>query len=131
MHAILNGEGTIDNYASKNCYPLVEVINCSSLFIEAGSNEHGYVNYYAIEVHSGESGEHISEYTFKNCTSITQATIKGGFLGQYAFLGYKADRSFLRKGRYKGKVFGISQKRRTYNLLRSPLLAREMGRELE
>ena len=37
------------------CYKLVEVINNSSLNITAGYLRHGYVGYYAKEVHTGES----------------------------------------------------------------------------
>ena len=46
---------SIGNYAFEYCYTLVEVINQSSLNIEAGSEDYGEVGYYAIEVHQGES----------------------------------------------------------------------------
>ena len=44
---------TIDEYAFKGCSKLVEVINKSSLDITAGSEDNGYVAYYANEVHNG------------------------------------------------------------------------------
>ena len=46
---------SIGNQAFYNCYNLAEVINKSSLNIVAGSEDYGYVAYYAIEVHSVES----------------------------------------------------------------------------
>lgn len=46
---------SIGNYAFYLCYKLVEVINHSSLNITVGSEDHGYVAFYAIEVHNGES----------------------------------------------------------------------------
>ncbi len=45
----------IEVMAFHGCYKLVEVINKSSLNITAGSSNDGYVAYYAIEVHNGES----------------------------------------------------------------------------
>ena len=39
----------------KYCYKLVEVINKSSLDIQKGEYFNGYVAYYALEVHNGES----------------------------------------------------------------------------
>ena len=46
---------TIGYETFRYCEKLVEVINKSSLNITAGSKDNGYVAYYAIEVHSGES----------------------------------------------------------------------------
>ena len=37
------------------CNRLVEVVNHSSLNIQAGSESHGYVGYYAKDIHTGES----------------------------------------------------------------------------
>ena len=50
------GDGAyVDNGAFAGSYKLVEVINKSSLDIEKGSYFNGYVAYYALEVHNGES----------------------------------------------------------------------------
>ena len=46
---------SISSYAFTGCHKLVEVINKSSLSITAGSFSNGYVAYYAIEVHTGDS----------------------------------------------------------------------------
>lgn len=46
---------SIGNRAFFGCYGLAEVINKSSLNIIKGSSNNGYVSYYALEVHSGES----------------------------------------------------------------------------
>ena len=45
----------IDYHAFYGCDGLVEVINKSSLGIKVGSTDHGYIGYYAKEVHNGES----------------------------------------------------------------------------
>ena len=47
--------GSIGSEAFYNCYKLVEVINKSTLNITKGSSNNGYVAYYALEVHNGES----------------------------------------------------------------------------
>ena len=52
---IPNSVTSIGEDAFYNCYKLVEVIDLSSLNITAGSSSNGYVGYYAIEVHKGES----------------------------------------------------------------------------
>ena len=46
---------SIDVFAFEGCYNLVEVINRSSLNIQAGSHDYGGVARYAKEVHSGTS----------------------------------------------------------------------------
>ncbi|MBE6667251.1 MAG: leucine-rich repeat domain-containing protein [Ruminococcaceae bacterium] len=46
---------SIGRYAFHDCYTLVEVINKSELNITVGTTYYGYVGYYAIEVHEGES----------------------------------------------------------------------------
>ena len=46
---------SIGDMAFFGCHKLVEVTDNSSLNIEAGSGDYGYVGYYAIEVHTGES----------------------------------------------------------------------------
>ena len=50
-----SGVTSIDNDAFKYCYKLVEVINKSKFDIFKGSSDQGYVAYYALEVHDGES----------------------------------------------------------------------------
>lgn len=55
----------IDNGAFEECYSLVEVINHSSLEIQAGSSNYGYIASFAKEVHSGESKiDHQGDYFF-------------------------------------------------------------------
>ena len=44
----------IGDSAFSGCYRLVEIVNNSSLNITAGSNDYGYVAYYAKDVHTGE-----------------------------------------------------------------------------
>ncbi len=46
---------SIGDRAFDGCYKLVEVINHSALDIIAGSEDNGYIGYYAKEVHTGES----------------------------------------------------------------------------
>ena len=46
---------SIGDYAFDYCYKLVEVINKSGLNITKGSTSNGYVAYYALEVHKGDS----------------------------------------------------------------------------
>ena len=46
---------SIGSDAFYSCYKLVEIINKSSLNITKGSSNNGYVAYYAIEVHNGNS----------------------------------------------------------------------------
>ena len=50
-----NSVTSIGDYAFYGCDKLVEVINHSSLNITVGSEDHGYVAYYAKTVHTGES----------------------------------------------------------------------------
>ena len=46
---------SIGNEAFYGCFKLVEVINHSSLNIQVGASEYGFVGCYAIEVHQGTS----------------------------------------------------------------------------
>jgi len=56
---------SIGSSAFSDCYKLVEVINKSSLNITKGSSNSGYVAYYALEVHNGESKMvNIDDYLF-------------------------------------------------------------------
>ena len=62
---IPEGVTSIGSYAFESCYNLVEIINHSSLDITAGSSSHGYVGYYAKEVHTGESKiVNVDDYLF-------------------------------------------------------------------
>ena len=45
----------IANDSFQSCKKIVEVINKSNLNIVAGSSDYGYVGYYALEIHTGES----------------------------------------------------------------------------
>ena len=47
---------TIGERAFLGCTKLVEVVNQSSLDIQKGASSYGYVAYYALVVHNGESG---------------------------------------------------------------------------
>lgn len=51
------GKSVTNIYSSafNGCTAIVEVINNSRLSIKAGSTDHGYAGYYAIQVHTGES----------------------------------------------------------------------------
>ena len=51
---------TIGSYAFYNCYRLVEVYNKSSLNITKGSEDYGYVGYYALNVYTEEGGSKLS-----------------------------------------------------------------------
>ncbi len=47
---------SIGNYAFESCYKLIEVCNLSTLSIEAGSTDNGYVGAYAKNVYTANSG---------------------------------------------------------------------------
>ena len=51
---------TIGSSAFYECYKLVEVYNKSSLNIVAGSEDNGYVGYYALNVYTEEGGSKLS-----------------------------------------------------------------------
>ena len=53
--SIGSGVASVGDSAFKNCNKLVEVINNSNLTITKGSSDHGYLAYYALDVHTGES----------------------------------------------------------------------------
>ena len=60
-----NSVTEIGNSAFNGCYKLVEIINHSSLNLTAGSEENGYVAYYAKEVHTGTSKiVNVNDYLF-------------------------------------------------------------------
>ena len=52
---IPNSVMSIGDYAFNGCDKLVEVINKSSLTITKGSSDNGYIGYYTLTVHNGES----------------------------------------------------------------------------
>ena len=56
-----SGVTSIRSYAFYGCYKLVEVYNLSSLNITVGSNNNGYVGYYAKVVHTSLDEESILE----------------------------------------------------------------------
>jgi len=104
---IPNSVTSIDNYAFSGCTGLIEVVNNSSLNLSAGSSSNGYVAYYALEVHSGESKlvnfDGYLFYTYNNVNYLlgyvgnaTDLTLPANFNGQryeiyeYAFY-YKND----------------------------------------
>ncbi len=63
---------TIGELAFYDCSKLVEVINHSTLNITAGSNNYGFVAYFAKEVHSGESKViNADDYLFYTYDGIT------------------------------------------------------------
>ncbi len=56
---------TINPAAFFGCYKLVEIINNSSLAISIGATSNGYIGFYAIESHTGESKiENINDFVF-------------------------------------------------------------------
>ena len=77
-----------------NCYKLAEVINYSSLNITTGSNYYGYVGYYALEIHNGESSkiDNIDGYLFYTYNGInyllgyigndTELTLPENYIGE-------------------------------------------------
>ncbi len=58
---IPNSVTAIGNYAFDDCYKLVEVYNLSSLIIELGSENNGYVGYYAKVVYTSLEEKSILE----------------------------------------------------------------------
>ncbi|MBQ7788373.1 MAG: leucine-rich repeat protein [Clostridia bacterium] len=58
---IPNSVTWLGSYAFQNCYKLVEVYNLSSLNIEIGSENNGYVGYFAKVIHTSLEEESILE----------------------------------------------------------------------
>ena len=56
-----NSVTSIGDYAFEYCYKLVEVYNKSSLNITAGSENYGYVGYYAKNVYTEENGSRFTD----------------------------------------------------------------------
>ena len=91
---------SIGNYAFQNCSNLVEVVNNSALDIVAGSTSHGYVAYYAVVVHTGES-----TYTVVDGYKFVSGN------GTHYLLGYEGEISDLvLPSKYNGKNYEIAKK---------------------
>ena len=56
-----SGVESIGNYAFEHCYKLIEVYNKSTLSIAVGSEDHGYVAYYARNVYMQEGGSQLTD----------------------------------------------------------------------
>ncbi len=52
---IPSGVSSIGSYAFRYCYKLYEVVNNSSLSIKTGETQNGYIGYYAVLIHKGNS----------------------------------------------------------------------------
>jgi hypothetical protein len=75
---------SIGGNAFYNCERLAEVVNRSSLYVIKNSTDHGYLAYYAIEVHKTESKIlNIDEYVFYHLNGVNY------------LLGYNGDDSDL------------------------------------
>ena len=55
-----SGVTSIGSWAFEGCYRLIEVFNKSSLTISSGSNNNGYVAYYAKNVYTTEGGSKLA-----------------------------------------------------------------------
>ena len=94
-----NSVTSIGNGAFQQCYKLVEVINHSSLNIIAGSSSNGYVGYYAIEVHTGESKiVNYNDYLFYTYNGVNYLF---GYVGD--------DKDLVLPESYKGENYEINQ----------------------
>ena len=80
------GVTSIGSSAFLDCYKLVEVYNKSTLNITVGSEEHGYVGYYAKNVYTEENGSRLT-HTDDGYTFIYDG--ENGYLVNYA--GNEAD----------------------------------------
>ena len=93
------GIESIGTSAFSNCYKLVEIINQSSLNIQAGSNDYGDVAYYAKEVHAEESKiDHVGDYLFYTYDNV------------HYLLGYVGNDTDIKlPNSYKGESYEIYQ----------------------
>ena len=89
----------IGTSAFSNCYKLVEIINQSSLNIQAGSKDYGDVAYYAKEVHAEESKiDHVGDYLFYTYDNV------------HYLLGYVGNDTDIKlPNSYKGESYEIYQ----------------------
>ena len=68
---IPNSVTSIGDYAFYDCTKLVEVINKSDLDIQKGSSNYGYVGYYALTIHKGESKiVKVNDYLFLTVNGV-------------------------------------------------------------
>ena len=94
----------IGNYAFSGCYKLVEVINKSTLNIKKGSEDNGYVGYYALNVKKDGISDIVNKdgylfYTYDNVNyllayvgSNTDLTLPDDYNGQnYKLYNYAFD----------------------------------------
>ena len=92
-----SGVSSIENSAFYNCKKLVEVVNNSRLDISVGSNANGYIGYYAIDVHDGESKiDNHDGYLFYNLKRVIYLL---GYVGD--------DRILTLPNDYNGKKYEI------------------------
>ena len=106
LTSVTIGEGvtSIGDDAFSGCVKLVEVINKSSLNITAGSRDYGYVGYYAIEVHNGESKiDNLDGYLFYTYDGVN-----------YLFGYTGTDTGLILPDRYNGEDYRINQYAFTY-----------------
>ena len=62
---------SIGSSAFYGCNRLLEIVNNSNLELTTGSSSHGYVAYYAMEVHDGESKIfNVDDYLFYSCGNV-------------------------------------------------------------
>ena len=94
---IPNSVTSIGSNAFYNCCHLAEVINKSSLAITAGSTYNGYIGYYALEVHSGESKiDSVGSYLFYIYDGVNYLL---GYVGD--------DKDLILPNNYKGENYSI------------------------
>ncbi len=98
---LLKSITSIGDYAFGCCYKLVEVINKSSLSITAGSEDCGYVAYYAKQVITDEKDSNIikeNDYIFYNDN------------GSYSLLGYMGNQvELILPDTINGNTYAIYQ----------------------
>lgn len=87
----------IDERAFAECYKLVEVINRSNLIIEKGSEDNGFIGYYALNIHNGESViDCVDDYLFMVDDGVNYLL---GYIG--------SDKKLILPESYKGEKYEI------------------------
>ncbi len=90
---------SIGSSAFYNCYKLVEVINKSSLYMHQYTSSYGYVAYYAIEVHTGESKiVNVNDYLFYTYNGVNYLL---GYVGD--------DTELVLPDNYNGQNYKINE----------------------